>query len=72
MPRNPYFKDYSGEQTVTEDITIETIQTLGRDMVYIPRNRVSKDDLFGEDSNPKFDDVWRVLKLLLRVKPARF
>jgi hypothetical protein len=32
MPRNPYFKDYSGEQTVTEDITIETIQTLGRDM----------------------------------------
>jgi hypothetical protein len=55
MPRNPYFKDYSGEQTVTEDITIETIQTLGRDMVYIPRNRVSKDDLFGEDISTKFD-----------------
>jgi len=55
MPRNPYFKDYTGEQNVTEDITIETIQTMGRDMVYIPRNRISKDDLFGEDISTKFD-----------------
>ena len=55
MPRNPYFKDYTGEQNVTEDITIEMIQTMGRDMVYIPRNRVSKDDLFGEDISTKFD-----------------
>lgn len=55
MPRNPYFKDYTGEQNVTEDITIEMIQTMGRDMIYIPRNRVSKDDLFGEDISTKFD-----------------
>jgi hypothetical protein len=55
MPRNPYFKDYTGEQNVTEDITIEMIQTTGRDMVYIPRNRITKDDLFGEDTSTKFD-----------------
>ena len=55
MSRNPYFKDYTGEQNVTEDITIEMIQTTGRDMVYIPRNRITKDDLFGEDTSTKFD-----------------
>ena len=48
MPTNPYFKDYSGEQDVTEDLTIEIIKTMGRDMFYIPRNIVSLDKIFGE------------------------
>ena len=56
MPKNPYFKDYSGEQNVTEDITIETIQVMGRDMVYVPRTSVTRDDLFGEDTTTKFEN----------------
>ena len=48
MPTNPYFKDYSGEQDVTEDLTIEIIKTMGREMFYIPRNIVELDKIFGE------------------------
>lgn len=60
MARNPYFKDYSGEQNVTEDITIETIKTMGRDVVYMPRDGVNTDDLFGEDLSKKFDDGYEI------------
>ena len=60
MARNPYFKDYSGEQNILEDITIETIKSMGRDMVYIPRTLVNVDDLFGEDVISKFDDGYQL------------
>ena len=60
MARNPYFKDYSGEQNIVEDLTIETIQTMGRDMVYIPRTLVNEDKLFGEDTTSKFDDGYEI------------
>jgi hypothetical protein len=48
MATNPYFKNYSGEQDIVEDLTIEIIKTMGRDMLYIPRNKFSEDELFGE------------------------
>jgi hypothetical protein len=60
MARNPHFKDYSGEQNVVEDLTIETIKTMGRDMVYIPRTLVNVDNLFGEDTISKFDDGYQL------------
>jgi len=55
MPTNPYFKDYSGEQDVTEDLTIEIIKTMGRDMFYIPRNIVSLDKIFGEGKQINYE-----------------
>jgi hypothetical protein len=60
MARNPHFKDYSGEQNVVEDLTIETIKAMGKDMVYIPRTLVNTDDLFGEDTQSKFDDGYQL------------
>ena len=60
MARNPHFKDYSGEQNVIEDLTIEVIKSMGRDMVYIPRTLVNTDDLFGEDTISKFDDGYQL------------
>jgi hypothetical protein len=60
MARNPYFKDYAGEQDMVEDLTIEMIQTMGRDMVYIPRTLVDEDKLFGEDTTSKFDDGYEI------------
>ena len=56
MARNKYFRDYSGEQDVVEDLTIEIIKTMGRDMLYIPRDIISKDDIFGEDKISKFQN----------------
>jgi hypothetical protein len=60
MARNPYFKEYSGEQNVTEDITIEIIKMMGKDMIYIPRTLVNEDTLFGEDDISKFDDGYEI------------
>jgi len=60
MARNPYFKDYTGEQNVVEDLTIEIIKAMGRDMVYIPRTLISEDKLFGEDTQSKFDDGYQL------------
>lgn len=48
MARNPYFKDYSGEQNVIEDLSIEIIKTMGRDMLYIPREQYNIEEEFGE------------------------
>jgi hypothetical protein len=48
MARNPYFKDYSGEQNVIEDLSIEIIKTMGRDMLYIPREQYDQHVEFGE------------------------
>ena len=60
MARNKYFREYSGEQNTVEDLTIEIIKTMGKDMVYIPRTIVTKDDLFGEDKLSKFDDGYEL------------
>jgi hypothetical protein len=56
MARNPYFKEYHGEQDLIEDLTIETIKSMGKDMIYIPRSLVNEDKLFGEDTTSKFDE----------------
>ena len=60
MARNPYFKEYSGEQSLTNDVTVEIIKMMGKDMVYIPRTLVNEDTLFGEDDISKFDDGYTI------------
>lgn len=54
MATNPFFKDNYSEYKLLDDLTIETIKAMGRDMVYVPREYVKKDDLFGEDTKSKF------------------
>ena len=54
MATNPYFKEYIGEQTLLNDLVIETIKTMGRDMIYIPREYINKDLIFGEDVLSQF------------------
>tara|TARA_R100001509_G_scaffold148320_1_gene106077 strand:- start:41533 stop:42477 length:945 start_codon:yes stop_codon:yes gene_type:complete len=67
MARNPYIRDVNSEQKLVEDLTIETIKSMGRNMVYIPRKLQSEDDLFGEDVNSKFDDVYDLEMYILNV-----
>jgi hypothetical protein len=50
MAKNSFFKHTNNEQKIVEDLTIESIQIHGQDMVYLPRNIVNKDELFGEDT----------------------
>ena len=55
MATNPYFNEYIGEQRLLNDLVVETIKTMGRDMIYIPREYVDKDLIFGEDVLSKFN-----------------
>lgn len=57
MAVNPYFKDSVVEQTLLNDLTIETIKATGRDVVYIPREFLNLDRMFGEDTEgSKYDN----------------
>ena len=50
MAVNPYFKDYTGEQDLLNDLVIETIKATGRDVVYIPRQYMNLEQTLGEDT----------------------
>lgn len=60
MATNPYFKEYVGEQDLLHDLTIETIRAMGRDMIYIPREYLNRDLIFGEDTISKFKDAYTI------------
>ena len=60
MAINPYFKKYSGDASIIEDLTIETIKAMGHDFIYIPRTLVNVDELFGEDTISRFDDGYEL------------
>ena len=49
MATNSYFHHQNNEQDLVEDLTVEAIKIYGKDMVYLPRTLVNKDELFGED-----------------------
>jgi hypothetical protein len=58
MALNPYIrvndKTYIPEGNLYEDLTIEAIKIYGNEMYYIPRDMVTKDDLFGESTYSRF------------------
>ena len=60
MATNPYFKEYVGEQSLLDDLVVETIKTMGRDMIYIPREYLNKDLIFGEDTISQFTDTFTI------------
>lgn len=57
MATNPYINttSYTEEQNLVEGITIEVIQAMGQDCVYVPRKYLSIDRLFGEDPGSSFE-----------------
>jgi hypothetical protein len=59
---NLYFNNhaFSGEQTLIEDLIIESIKIYGVDCYYIPRTVVDEDLVFGEDTLSKFDDAYLI------------
>jgi hypothetical protein len=60
MATNPYINltSYSGEQNLVEDVTVEIIQTMGQDCLYIPRKALNIDKLFGEDPTSYFEKTY--------------
>jgi len=54
--KNSYFSNSNPEQSLVDDLTIESIKMHGEDMIYVPRTLVNEDKLFGEDTVSKFDN----------------
>lgn len=57
MPTNPFFdhETVSSEQNLIEDLTVESIKIHGSDMIYLPRDIVNEDTLYGEDQQSEFN-----------------
>ena len=62
MAKNYYFENYenSMEQSLIEDLVVESIQIYGVDVWYIPRTIVAKDDILNEDDLSTFDNAYLV------------
>ena len=56
MATNKYFTNYNSkyEQTLIEDLVVETIKIHGLDIYYLPRELNSQIDLFGDDPTSSF------------------
>ena len=61
MAKNPYFLDNTSEQKLIEDITKETISSMGRRVYYIPRVNFNTDYLYGESSVTKFKGSYSIV-----------
>jgi hypothetical protein len=57
MATNQYFNFYTNteEQSLTNDLVVESLQIYGHDVRYIPRDYTHVDDIFNEVKNSYFD-----------------
>jgi len=59
---NLYFNNFAftQEQTLIENLVIESIRIYGIDVFYLPRTLVAEDNLFGEDVLSKFENAYQI------------
>ena len=61
MATNPFFNQkHPGEQNLIENMTTEHIKMFGWDMVYVPREMINEDKIFGEAGWYKFEDAFPI------------
>lgn len=60
MAINPYITRHKGEQDLVESVTVEVIKATGMDCLYIPRQYLSIDRLFGEDPGSSFSTSYTI------------
>jgi hypothetical protein len=61
MATNPFFNQkFPAEQLLVEDITIEMIRMMGQDMIYVPREMLLEDSIFGEAGKYEFKDAYPI------------
>jgi hypothetical protein len=61
MALNPYFSQgVKTEQTLYEDIIIESLKIYGQDCIYMPRELTNKDTIFSDDPVSHFSKAYRV------------
>jgi hypothetical protein len=61
MATNPFLnKQHPGEQALVESLSIEQIKMFGYDMIYVPREFIKEDKIFGEGKWYKFKDTFPI------------
>lgn len=61
MATNPYFSQKNrSEQSLYEDLIIESIQMYGQDVYYLPREIVESEDIFLDSIQSQFSDAYKV------------
>lgn len=61
MARNVYFSQaVKSEQSLYEDLIIESLKIYGQDCYYLPRTIISRDDILNEDRASRFDDAYMI------------
>jgi len=64
MALNPYFSKYErSEQTLVEDLVVETIKIHGHEIVYLFRESPEIDTVFGEDSLPSVYKIGKPIEM---------
>lgn len=60
MATNVFFNNYSrvSEQTLIDDLVIESIKQYGVDVIYISRAIKGRDTIFNEDDFPEYNEVF--------------
>ena len=48
------------EQTLIDDLVVESIKIYGIDTMYLPRTIGAKDDILNEDDLPTYNDAYEV------------
>lgn len=61
MATNPYFsQSVRSEQSLYEDIVIESLKIYGQDIYYLPRDLVNEDRVLGEDVPSRFNSSYKI------------
>lgn len=62
MSTNFYFNNFtnSQEQTLIEDLVLESIKIYGHDVFYCPRTLVGQDEIFGEDAISEYNNAYAI------------
>ena len=62
MPvKNLYFSHGTrSEKFLYEDLMIEQLKVFGQEVIYLPREIVSKDDVLGDAISSKFESIIRL------------
>jgi hypothetical protein len=68
MAINPYFYNNTNEQNLVEDITVEIIKATGQDCLYVPREYLNIDKIFGEDPGSSFTKTYTIERYLQSFK----
>lgn len=72
MPVNHYFQNFNpskmNEQRLFEDLITESIQIMGHDVYYLPREQWDQTDkIFGENVNARFENAFKLDMYILNV-----